>query len=494
MEATRQVCRSKWFCQSRKDRSTPNLFGMFLVAVVGFIFPVDRPAADGMESVSLRIRGTVTELDDYLCWPAVLGEARLTTDRENNQRVTVSAVSPKTGQVAFQSADEGLPHLGNREPTESIELSLPADKTWVRFYVMGTAPSNGHKDVQIVAKDMSGDVLGTKNVMVRVRKNAESLTPREIETFLSALRTLHDIDGGFKNSRYDFYVRAHADGSGYGLHAALAGNPLFLVWHRALLLDFERALQAIDPRVAVPYWRFDRPTEQLFTQAFMGDVSDDLGSHGFIVTWNDDNPINRWSVDTISGPLLRGKDGTNSAIRPDMLDIIFGNESLSAYARVNPTLQRSYHDVAHAYIAGWLSLPSSPADPLFFLLHANVDRAWALWQNLHGLHDASVHGAYAESALGTYPGPSVAGRLRKGTYVDDVMWPWFDPAHSAATTDELDDWPAIWHAFPQVEIRDRKPITPTPEAMIDYLDIAGNDAAHDVCYDDVVYPELRVPE
>ena len=49
------------------------------------------------------------------------------------------------------------------------------------------------------------------------------------------------------------------------------GAPGFLPWHRAYLLDLERELQAIDPSVALPYWRFDQPAPNVFTRDFMGE-------------------------------------------------------------------------------------------------------------------------------------------------------------------------------------------------------------------------------
>ncbi|OWK25570.1 hypothetical protein AJ87_08815 [Rhizobium yanglingense] len=35
-------------------------------------------------------------------------------------------------------------------------------------------------------------------------------------------------------------------------------------WHRAYLLDFERALQGIDAEVSLPYWRFDQASPNVF--------------------------------------------------------------------------------------------------------------------------------------------------------------------------------------------------------------------------------------
>ena len=41
------------------------------------------------------------------------------------------------------------------------------------------------------------------------------------------------------------------------------------------------------------------------------------------------------------------------------------------------------HGAAHVSFNGYLNfVPAAPQDPLFFLLHSNVDRLWALWQFL----------------------------------------------------------------------------------------------------------------
>src|SRR5271167_3327494 len=41
------------------------------------------------------------------------------------------------------------------------------------------------------------------------------------------------------------------------------GNVLFPVWHRAYLLELERALQSINPDVTLPYWNeIDKATEE----------------------------------------------------------------------------------------------------------------------------------------------------------------------------------------------------------------------------------------
>jgi Common central domain of tyrosinase. len=74
------------------------------------------------------------------------------------------------------------------------------------------------------------------------------------------------------------------------------GAPGSLPWHRAYLLDLERELQALDPSVALPYWRFDQPAPNLFTRDFIG-VSDQFGT----VTFSPNNPLQFWVTDGVPG-------------------------------------------------------------------------------------------------------------------------------------------------------------------------------------------------
>ncbi len=82
----------------------------------------------------------------------------------------------------------------------------------------------------------------------------------------------------------------------------------FLPWHRAYLLDLERELQAIDPGVALPYWRFDRPAANLFQLDFLG-VADSLGT----VRFSSSSPLQFWRTDGVQGINRRPLFNTGSA-------------------------------------------------------------------------------------------------------------------------------------------------------------------------------------
>src|SRR4029450_4890571 len=74
------------------------------------------------------------------------------------------------------------------------------------------------------------------------------------------------------------------------------GNVGFLPWHRAYILDLERELQAIDPSVALPYWRFERPAPNLLTRQVMG-VSNAVDR----VEFTAGHPFGTWRTDGALG-------------------------------------------------------------------------------------------------------------------------------------------------------------------------------------------------
>jgi tyrosinase len=61
-------------------------------------------------------------------------------------------------------------------------------------------------------------------------------------------------------------------------------------------------------------------------------------------------------------------DQVESQIRPSVFSVFQRSLELGAHAAV------------HIAIGGTMNSSSSPADPIFFLHHANLDRIWAEWQ------------------------------------------------------------------------------------------------------------------
>jgi tyrosinase len=185
------------------------------------------------------------------------------------------------------------------------------------------------------------------------------------------------------------------------------GAPGFLPWHRAYLLDLERELQAIDPSVALPYWRFDQAAPQIFTLDFLG-ASDALGTVQFSAT----NPLQFWKTDGVQGINRRPFFSTGSAppgLRTEAQTLALGTQ----YAAFR-TLEGNPHGTAHTSFGGSISsIPTAAKDPLFFLLHCNVDRLWAKWQRQNGRFNPALAASFDNS-----------GGNPIGHNLPDTMWPW----------------------------------------------------------------------
>jgi tyrosinase len=235
--------------------------------------------------------------------------------------------------------------------------------------------------------------------MVRVRKNANALTVAERDRFVAALAQLNNQGAG----RYQDFRDMHTSVSSPEAH----GRPGFLPWHRAYLLDFERELQAIDPAVALPYWRFDEAAPNLFTLDFLG-VSNALGTVQFAPT----NPLQFWRTDGVPGINRRPFFLTSTAPFG-----VFTQAQTLALGTAYPafrTMEGNPHGSAHVSFGGSISAIGTAArDPLFFLLHCNVDRLWAVWQRANARFDAATAASYDTAAAN-----------RVGHRLPDTMWPW----------------------------------------------------------------------
>jgi tyrosinase len=98
---------------------------------------------------------------------------------------------------------------------------------------------------------------------------------------------------------------------------------------------------------------------------------------------------------------------------PNPQDAKLGNRRTpSSFARMEGTP----HGAAHVSFNGRINdVPVAPEDPLFFLLHCNVDRLWALWQSMFERDD--------QNDRRTYPYQQ-AGDADPWEIIDARQWPW----------------------------------------------------------------------
>ncbi len=448
-------------------------------------------------AVEVELHNTPSTDDDFLCWSPV--KARVRQSQSPSSPVAVRIAGSITGEGRIQfSAQDNVPITSETySPQNELDAILPGDGDWLEFMVSGANASNGAKDVSIQISDASsGHELASLPVMVRVRKNASNLSQRERGSLLEALATLNGHRQAIPSQRFEKYANAHGVAFEIGIHNGDLGWPLFLAWHRAFLLSLERELQQIDPTVAIPYWRFDEDNTNLFTLDFLGTVSSGSSSSGNIVQFSTSNPLLGWRM-TSGGALVRDNDSTMKlqnvfpSHRFEVLDLIMQEVGSDVYggtppaAGINSQLERLHHNWAHVSVSGWLGSGRSPRDPLFFLLHANVDRAWAEWQARLGRFDSTEVATY--SAQGTYPGSGGPLTLRKSSYGEDVMWPWSQEDGSSTPSDLQDDWPSEGFAFRPSPSGYAPVGGPTPASMIDYLGTLAAANSIGVCYDHIDY-------
>jgi tyrosinase len=344
-------------------------------------------------TIELILNGNPNPLDHYLTWvptPCSIRQINGTSDLT----VQVRTEAGSQAELSFYR------NIGD-DPISRLQMTIPADGTPVNFFVSGTFGSTSldDEDTQIVVRS-AGNTLASLNVTVRIRKDANQLTPDERDRFVSAFAIFNDQGMGEFTSFRDMHVNESAPEA--------HGGSWFLPWHRAYLLDLERELQLIDPSVSLPYWRFDRPAPNLFSLDFIG-VSD----NGRVV-FGQNNPLNFWSTDGVQGitrlPLFNTSTQSASVIsEADTLALGGANFLYRLFRR----MEGNPHGSAHVSFDGFIrSIHTAARDPLFFLLHCNVDRLWAKWQWLGERFDKNHPSSYD-------PPPP-----RPGHGLNDTMWPW----------------------------------------------------------------------
>jgi len=253
-----------------------------------------------------------------------------------------------------------------------------------------------------------------------------------------------------------------------GYHVAHMA-PSFLPWHRKLLWLFEYALCNVTAGevTALPYWDFVDPASSsaIFNDQFMGACG--TKENDYAITTG---PFRQeiWQLNIRPRPdssfelfpwkfLVRGcgaDEAVNSTIYlPTAVDVYktlnvdtydtppYDETSKNSFRNTLEGNQvdapsQTMHNIVHSWVAGVffsnntgeylkqggvLTEPSnirtgttgvldiSPSDPMFYLLHANVDRLWWVWQ--HNGHEGP-----------DFYAPHTDGK--PGWNIDDLMFPY----------------------------------------------------------------------
>ncbi|APO70060.1 tyrosinase family protein (plasmid) [Rhizobium gallicum] len=394
----------------------------------------------------------------YLDWTPRKLSIRL-ADAEGANPARVRFASRTAVELRFSEA--------RADPMQQVlEIDLPQDGSPIGIWIAGLfgTASIQDGDSGYTISDVPGGIqLISQAAMVRVRKNANGLTDDERDRFLAAMGTLNAAGSGRFRDFRDMHVdRPASDEAHFDVG--------FLPWHRCYLLDLERELQAIDPSVAMPYWRFDEPAPNVFTRAFMG-----LPNANGRLVFTAGHPLESWITDGQLG-ILRSMGFLPNA-RPS--SVLSEADTLALAPFPAATQYRNFadmegnpHGMAHTSFQGSSfirRIPLAARDPLFFMLHCNVDRIWAKWQWLNALYDPAETEAFS---------PSDTGRI--GHQLGDTMWPWNQvtglPRPSTAPGGTLAASPVIVRPGPSPTVRD----------MLDYQGISGAEPLG-FDYDDVPF-------
>ena len=299
---------------------------------------------------------------------------------------------------------------------------------------------------------------------MNVRKNAASLSKREVDTFLEATLRLKVKSASTSTdvSIYDQFVALHGavmavrtPRSGiHGINFA-HGNIGFLPWHRQYLRAFESALRAEMPEATIPYWDWSDEIDaigKLFTPEFLGHLNWGNPRHicdGVLQyelpsaqrpDWWPRNlegfRVNQYLEEGLGSALSRGStERTWPPTEPMLRALVELGANQHSPGNAHPLwtfwsiLEQGAqqlpqtHNAGHRFIGGHMGGAYSPNDPIFWLHHANVDRMWDAWQ----LHRIST-GA-SSSHVDTWPESSETSPIDnrhapEGHKIDDAMWPW----------------------------------------------------------------------
>lgn len=302
------------------------------------------------------------------------------------------------------------------------------------------------------------------------RKNYNKLLEPDKKKFTDAIRLLQKTkQEGSPFTYYEKYVRWHVQSMSImsnRFQNKAHGGPVFLPWHREFLRRFEVDMRTIagDNTLFLPYWDWtedqNRPQKsKIWNEDFMGGNGDpdfqgptplalnrdtgyavtdgpfkynpsDPSSYSVLMFDEHGNAVMDRNSNPIRFPLLRWfKIGDKFPTLDEVkkLQTISIYDSPDWYTHINddnPSFRNtiegwkpapySLHNNIHTWVSGVMEQNYSPADPVFFLNHCNVDRLWAEWQK--NKPEDKWYPADGEV--------TVNGKRLQGHNRNDLMYPW----------------------------------------------------------------------
>jgi len=211
-----------------------------------------------------------------------------------------------------------------------------------------------------------------------VRKDLLRLDKRELQALNDGFEALVAIEGpgGYQHIAGIFGEP--------GRHYQPTDPALFLPWHRAYLIAFERLLGRIWPGVSLSYW--DWTDDAASSTGIPGRLKNVAYSDKDQGVWL--NQFCRAPIDCIGHESLTERSpGPPGDLKP-LTEAVRNTLMQTTYLVFGANLAEVSREFRR-WVGGHLANDEYAAyDPLFWFHHANFDRLWAAWQQANG--NASV--------------------------------------------------------------------------------------------------------
>jgi tyrosinase len=248
----------------------------------------------------------------------------------------------------------------------SMELKQFSRRDFVKGSVSALALTS------LPAQVAHGQTVGTRLEWQDFRRSAN------YTQFVNAIRTMRANTNANDRGSWNFWVNAHVNNCPHSI-------AYFLAWHRGFTYYFEQQLRAIsgNSTLMLPYWDYYRfpamPTE--FTSAASGN------------------------------PLFVNRVNTNVFNALSLAPFSLANFQRGTANAFETSLEPRPHGEVHNIIGGAMASLRSPADPIFWLHHAQIDRLWHAWVLSGGKRYPSVSNPYWTGTL-TYSSNLTLARSR----------------------------------------------------------------------------------
>jgi len=230
--------------------------------------------------------------------------------------------------------------------SEHFSLNLQAKEAVEQLGPFHIAIQPGVKEKAALSDPMISTFLALHRALQRPRRDHRTLTPEQRQQFNEALQM------AFQDGSYSALAAVH-ENMNHRMHSSMGGGYIggqrFLPWHRLFLLKMEDVLRSKKSGLTIPFWHYSNDTAR---------------------------PDWVWKPPSV----VRNTPGNGSALPTQAVVDNLVNNVVSFTSFANG-LEFDAHNEVHNWCNGTLTNPMTASrDPIFWLLHANVDRLWDDWQ------------------------------------------------------------------------------------------------------------------